>query len=183
MKIPAITFSGIVYRAHHPMWSYQPLSGEGAKKHGGRFNRPGNPALYTSLDPTTAWMEAQQGLPFKPQPMMLVAYQLDCADLVDVTQPKRLNELKLTKADLACAWEDLASQNQEPPTWVMADKLGEMGFVGVIVPSFAPGCKQENRNLVLWEWSDTFPHRISVIDDLGRLPTSGKSWESNTKTE
>nr|WP_246535096.1 RES family NAD+ phosphorylase [Methylomonas paludis] len=40
---------------------------------GGRFNRPGCAALYLSLDPTTAWMEAQQGFPFKPQPLTLVA--------------------------------------------------------------------------------------------------------------
>jgi RES domain-containing protein len=165
------------------MWSYQPLSGEGAKKHGGRFNRPGKIALYTSLDPTTAWMEAQQGFPFKPQPMTLVAYQVDCPDLVDLTQTKILKKLNLTKVDLACAWEGLSSQGQEPPTWTLADKLHEMGFVGVIAPSFAPGCKKENRNFVLWEWSDTLPHRISVIDDLGRLPKSGESWKTNDETE
>jgi RES domain-containing protein len=178
LKIPATEFSGIVYRAHHPMWSYQPLSGEGAKHHGGRFNRPGKSALYTSLDPTTAWMEAQQGFPFKPQPMTLVAYQLDCADLVDLTQPETLNLLEQTTANLACAWEDMAIQGLEPPTWGLADKLHRMGIVGAIVQSFAPGCKGENRNLILWEWSDTQPHCIAVIDDLGRLPKSGESWRT-----
>jgi RES domain-containing protein len=161
------------------MWSYQPLSGEGAKKHGGRFNRPGNAALYTSLDPTTAWMEAQQGFPFKPQPMTLVAYQVNCSDVVDLTQPKTLKTLKLTKDDLACSWEDMATQGQEPPTWLLADKLHEMGFFGVIVQSFAPGCKNENRNLVMWSWSDTLPHSITVIDDLGRLPKSVESWKTD----
>lgn len=161
------------------MWSYQPLSGEGAKKHGGRFNRPGKNALYTSLDPTTAWMEAQQSFPFKPQPMTLVAYQVDCPDLVDLTQTKTLQNLNLSRADLACAWEDLATQGQQPSTWTLADKLQDRGFVGIIVPSFAPGCQQENRNLVLWNWSDTLPHRITVIDDLGRLPKSSDSWGSN----
>jgi RES domain-containing protein len=51
------------------MWAFDPLSGEGAKRHGGRFNRPNTLALYTSLDYTTAWMEAQQSFPFKPQPL------------------------------------------------------------------------------------------------------------------
>jgi len=43
-----------VYRAHHPRWTFTPLSGKGAKKYGDRFNRPGSEALYTSLDLTTA---------------------------------------------------------------------------------------------------------------------------------
>jgi RES domain-containing protein len=175
LKIPTLEFSGIVYRAHNPMWSYQPLSGEGAKRHGSRFNRPGESALYTSLDPTTAWMEAQQGFPFKPQPMTLVAYQIDYTDLVDLTQPKIQNLLGQTTTSLACAWEDMASQKQEPPTWVLAEQLQDMGVVGAIVQSYAPGCKEDNRNLVLWEWSDTQPHCITVIDDLGRLPKSGGS--------
>lgn len=161
------------------MWSYQPLSGEGAKKHGGRFNRVGKNALYTSLDPTTAWMEAQQGFPFKPQPMTLVAYQVDCNDLVDLTEPKTLKTLNLTNADLACAWEDMAAQGLEPTTWQLADKLHEMGFVGVIVQSFAPGCSKENRNLVKWDWHDKLAHCITVIDDLGRLPKSNESWKTN----
>jgi RES domain-containing protein len=183
LKIPTIDFSGIVYRAHHPMWSYQPLSGEGAKRHGGRFNRSGKNALYTSLDPTTAWMEAQQGFPFKPQPMTLVAYQVECTDLVDLTHHKIQALLGQTTASLACAWEGLASQNMEPPSWVLADKLHDMGIVGAIVPSFAPGCKEENRNLVLWEWSDTQPHSITVIDDLGRLPKSRESWRAGKKSQ
>jgi RES domain-containing protein len=161
------------------MWAYRPLSGEGAKKHGGRFNRPGNPALYTSLDSITAWMEAQQGFPFKPQPMTLVAYQVDCTDLVDLTQTKTLKALNITKANLACAWEDMATQRKEPPTWQLADKLHEKGFVGMIVQSFAPGCHKENLNLVLWDWVDRPPHRITVIDDLGRLPKSVESWKTD----
>jgi RES domain-containing protein len=165
------------------MWSYLPLSGDGAKRHGGRFNRPGKAALYTSLDLTTAWMEAQQGFPFKPQPMTLVAYQVDCADLADLTEPKIQELLGHTAASLGCAWEDLASHRQEPPTWLLADKLQDIGIFGIIVQSFAPGCKEENRNLVLWEWSDTQPHCINVIDDLGRLPKSGESWRTEHKSK
>ena len=38
MKIPVCRYTDIVYRAHHPMWAYTPLSGAGAFKYGGRFN-------------------------------------------------------------------------------------------------------------------------------------------------
>jgi hypothetical protein len=41
---------------------------------------------------------------------------------------------------------------------VLANQL--QGMVGAIVQSFSPGCKEENRNLGLWEWSDARPHSI-----------------------
>jgi len=164
------------------MWAYTPLSGAGAKKYGGRFNRPGINTLYTSLDPTTAWMEAQQGFPFKPQPMTLVAYQVDCADVVDLSDAKMQRLLDYSPAELGCAWEDMADQNREPPTWLLVDKIQANGIAGLLVRSFAPGCSENNRNLVLWQWSNTAPHSVQVIDDLNRLQKTRDSWrdaESN----
>lgn len=52
-------FRGLVYRAHAPRWATAPLSGEGAARHGGRFNPIGMAALYTALGLETAWTEAQ----------------------------------------------------------------------------------------------------------------------------
>lgn len=157
------------------MWAYTPLSGEGAKQYGGRFNRPGIPALYTSLDFTTAWLEAQQGFPFKPQPMTLVAYQVDCADLIELDAPATQKLLEVNAADLACAWEALALDSRQPPTWLLADRLMADGIAGIVVKSYASGCTDANRNLVLWQWStDT----IQVIDDLSRLPNNKASWAS-----
>lgn len=77
-NVPAQPFAGLVYRAHNPRWAYAPTSGEGAARHGGRFNPRDVPALYAALDPKTAWMEAQQGMPFKAQPLTLVGYRVDC---------------------------------------------------------------------------------------------------------
>ena len=85
------------------MWAFTPLSGDGAKTHGGQFNRSGKSALYTSLDSITAWMEAQQGFPFKPQPMTLVAYHVDCADIAELNDPQILQAMEYSPADLACA--------------------------------------------------------------------------------
>lgn len=158
------------------MWAYSPLSGEGAKQHGGRFNRPGIPTLYTSLDFTTAWLEAQQGFPFKPQPLTLVAYQVDCADIVDLCQPDVQQLLEITANDLACAWEWLAYNLQQPPSWLLSERLHAAGVAGIVVNSYASGCTEANRNLVLWQWSATKPHAIKVIDDLSRLPINQTSW-------
>ena len=54
-------FAGRAYRAIDPKWSFGPLSGEGAALRGARFNPPGVPALYLSLDPVTALNEVAQG--------------------------------------------------------------------------------------------------------------------------
>ena len=161
------------------MWAFDPLSGKGAKRYGGRFNRPQTLALYTSLDLTTAWMEAQQGFPFKPQPMTLVAYEVDCTNIVDLNDPSTRKLLGFSSPDLACAWEDMTTQKQDPPTWKLADRLHSLDISGVQCRSFAPGCTERNHNLVLWKWSDTLPNIIRVIDNLGRLPKSKDSWSDD----
>ena len=46
----AAAFKERVVRAAKPEWAYAPSSGEGAARHGGRFNPKGVEALYTSLD-------------------------------------------------------------------------------------------------------------------------------------
>lgn len=158
------------------MWACDSLSGEGAKKHGGRFNRPGCSAFYTSLDPTTAWMEAQQGFPFKPQPMTLVAYEVICEGIADLYDGNLLKNINCSVDELACPWEDLFTQNQEPPTWLLKDRLRPTGVSGILVRSFAPGCTENNQNLVLWDWTDIGPNKVSVIDDFGRLPKTTESW-------
>jgi RES domain-containing protein len=118
-----VRFDSLVYRAHHPRWAYLPTSGEGAERHGGRFNRRGQAALYTALDLTTAWLEAQQGFPFKAQPMTVVAYQVHCERIAELTDLGRLAAASIDPADLSCPWEDLASRGVQPPTWRIADTL------------------------------------------------------------
>ena len=53
-------YEGLLYRALNAVYAHDPLSGAGAEKYGGRINRVGRPALYTSLDPDTALREANQ---------------------------------------------------------------------------------------------------------------------------
>ena len=167
-----VHFQGRVYRAHNPHWAHSPSSGEGAARHGGRFNRTGTPALYTSLDPMTAWMEAQQAFVFKPQPMTLVAYDVDCKRVADLTQPTTLSILGLAANDLACAWEDLADRGETPPTWQVSARLIGGGAHGAIVPSHAPGTRQgvagqRAANVVFWQSNGEC--RVEAIDDFGRL--------------
>jgi RES domain-containing protein len=171
-----LRFSGTVFRAHNPRWSFAPTSGDGAKRHGGRFNRPGVPALYTSLRYETAWAEAQQAFPFKPQPLTICAYDADCTDVVDLTDPTESAPHAVLADDMACAWEDLADRKIVPPSWLIADRLRTAGVAAIIVPSYVPGALG-HRNLVLWRWAETPPHRLTLIDSERRLPRDDRSWE------
>ncbi|GAN80552.1 hypothetical protein Aam_051_016 [Acidocella aminolytica 101 = DSM 11237] len=135
-------------------------------------------ALYTSLRMPTAWLEAQQAFPFKAQPMTLCAYDVDCDDVLDLTDRNVLNERYVAPDDLACAWEDMASRGLTPPSWDIAKHLPAAGVAGIIVPSFAAGATIDDRNLVFWNWSDVLPHRVTVIDDDHRLPKDDRSWQS-----
>jgi RES domain-containing protein len=166
-----LRLTGLVYRAHNPRWAFAPASGEGAARYGGRFNPIGTPALYTSLRMETAWFEAQQGFALKAQPLTICAYDVDCEGIADLSDETGRLKLGVSVAELACAWEDLATRGVRPPSWKLAERLIASRVAGVIVPSFAPGTLATDRNVVFWRWADTPPHKVTVIDDEARPST------------
>ena len=169
-------FYGTVYRAHNPRWSWSPLSGEGARKFGGRFNPVGTPALYTSLNASTAMLEASPlGRAF--QPLTLVSYRLH-ATLFDATESGALSAIGFDRADLGYAfWEQDMLAGGTPPQHRLATALIGQGVHGVVVPSFARGAAPDDLNVVLWRWGETGA-TLDVIDDEGRLPKDGSSWDA-----
>ena len=162
-------FRGLVYRAHNPQWSWTPLSGDGARRHGGRFNRRGVPALYTSLSPLTAIREAGPlGRPM--QPLTLCAYEVDIEPVVDTLDEDQCRVLGVNPSDLACpAWEADMLAGVVPASQALADRLIAAGYAGMRVRSFAVGAGAGDINLVAWRWSARRPHRVVLIDDEGRL--------------
>jgi len=165
-----------VYRAHNPRWSFAPTSGDGAARHGGRFNAVGMAALYTSATLEGAWREAQQGFAFKAQPLLICVYDVDCEDVADLRDHATRAAFRIDAADLACPWESLASQGATPPSWTVTRQLFTAGIAAVIVPSFAPGAPASDRNVVFWRWTEALPHQVRVIDDDRRLPKNASSW-------
>ena len=162
-------FRALVYRAHNPQWSWPPISGEGARRHGGRFNRRGVPALYTSLAPLVAIREAQPlGRPM--QPLTLCTYEVDAEPVFDALDPERRQALGVTEADLACpTWEAEMRAGAIPASQALADRLIAAGHVGMRVRSYAAGASAGDLNLVLWSWSADRPARVVLIDDESRL--------------
>ena len=168
--------TGFVYRAHNPRWAFAADSGDGAASAGGRFNPMGMRALYTSMRFETAWLEAQQAFPFKAQPMTLCAYDVDCEDVLDLTDVATLAANKINPADLACPWKDLSTRGIKPPTWEITERLVAAGTAGVVVPSYAKSASAADLNVVFWDWGPTPPHQVRVIDDERRLPKDASSW-------
>ena len=162
-------FQGLVYRAHNPEWSWTPLSGEGARRHGGRFNRRGIPALYTSLSPLTAIREAQPlGRPM--QPLTLCAYDVDAEPVFDTQDEARRRALGVNDFELSCpTWEAEMLSGELPASQALADRLIAEGYSGMRVRSFAAGTGPDDLNLVMWSWSARRPARVVLIDDEGRL--------------
>jgi RES domain-containing protein len=171
-----VKLTGFVYRAHNPRWAFAPDSGQGAASTGGRFNPIGMPALYSSRRFETAWLEAQQAFPFKAQPMTLCAYEVDCEDVLDLTDVVTLTGNGIAPADLACPWKDLSTRGIKPPSWEVTERLVAAGAAGVIVPSFAKGAGSADINVVFWRWAPNPPHQVRVIDDNRRLPKDARSW-------
>ncbi|MET0528881.1 MAG: RES domain-containing protein [Microvirga sp.] len=169
-------FKGTVYRAHNPRWAFSPLSGEGAARTGGRFNRPDVPALYTSLTLETAVREAAQGFARKLDPLTLCSYDVDVADIADLRVESQRKRLGIAAADLACPWKLLAHEGKPVPSWLATDKLVRGGHAGILVRSFAPGATEADVNLVLWHWGANLPHRVKLHDPERRLPRNQKSW-------
>ena len=161
-------FQGLLYRALNPIRAREPLSGEGAQLHGGRFNPKGVPALYTALSVMTAVREANQIGTL--QPTTLVCHEADITPVFDATDADALGTYDMTPTDLAAEdWRLQMRAHGKAPTQILAERLIADGYAGLRVPSFAKGASVEDLNMVLWVWGSTLPAKLVLIDDEGRL--------------
>jgi RES domain-containing protein len=160
------------WRILAPKWAYDPLSGEGAARFGGRFNPKGTPALYLSEEIDTAFTEYQQDLLVRPG--TFCAYQLDVAGVIDLCNPATQEAIRIDEQLLLSPWKEiLLVQKRQPPTWDLVVQLLKLGVTGVRVPSAQ---KQGGVNLVLWRWNDDPSRRVRVLDPKRELPSNQDSW-------
>ncbi|MGK9086112.1 RES family NAD+ phosphorylase [Brucella intermedia] len=161
-------FHGTLYRALNPVYAREPMSGRGAKLYGGRFNRKGTPALYTSLSIMTALREANQVGAL--QPTTLVSYSAAFGSIFDTRNNVALRAQGMDDASLADpTWREQMKEAGQAKTQAFADRLVAAGYHGLLVRSFAPGAREDDFNLVLWKWSNVAPCKLTLIDDEGRL--------------
>ena len=162
------SYSGKLYRALNPIYAKQPLSGEGARRYGGRFNPKGIPALYCSLSIMTALREANQVGSL--QPTTLVAYEAEIETIFDASNEAALRAEGMDIGAVAAStWRDEMTATGEAQTQMFTRALITKGYSALLVRSFAPGAAGGDLNLVLWRWGKTPPARLTLIDDEGRL--------------
>jgi RES domain-containing protein len=171
-----VHFKGRAYRGHDPFWSFAPISGEGARLTGGRFNRKGQATLYLSLDPVTAVMEITQGFSNRLPPITLCEYDVDCIDIADLRDEASQAAYDIKPDDMACAWMSHQLAGRIAPSQAIATKLRCRRYAGALVPCYVPGANANDINLVLWNWGPHLPHRVSVFDPNRRLPKNQLSW-------
>ncbi|PVA09091.1 hypothetical protein DC366_15330 [Pelagivirga sediminicola] len=165
---PELEYQGPLFRALHPYHAASPLSGEGARRYGGRFNARGTPALYLARDFDTLRHEIARGGSF--QPSVIVEYDARIAGLFDARDEAALGRFGMTRGALADpAWLLKMQRGEGVPTQDLAAALSAAGHCGMAVPSYARGAREAALNVVLWHWGEGSAARLRVIDDEGRL--------------
>ena len=140
-----------------PRWAHDPLSGEGAKQHGGRFNAAGQPAFYSALDPHTAYAEYTQNL--FDRPGLLCAFDVDGGNIADL-RGDGAARWGLSDALMHARWIGLTAS----PTQQAGQAIKAAGFDGAIYRSLQ---HSGGSNLVLWRWNERGSTKVVLRDRLG----------------
>lgn len=156
----------VAYRVIAPAYARQPKSGMGAARQGGRFNRPGQEALYLALDEATALAEYRQENPWLP-PGLICTFFLRGLRVADLSAGYDAARWPVLWADFAVDWRaEWFGHAVEPPTWYMADDVFAAGLDGILFPSQA---RAGGVNLVIYRSSERPEQQLRVYDPKGAL--------------
>ncbi|GLR66606.1 hypothetical protein GCM10010909_12860 [Acidocella aquatica] len=170
LGVAGAAINGLFWRMLSPRWAYDPLSGSGAARAGGRWNEPDQPVLYVSETHAVAISEYQQDL---PRPGTLTGYEVVADAILDVTDPAIREAIGIEEAFLRQPWKrDRDITGARPPCWDFARAAADHGWQGVRVPSV----QTIGNNLVLWRWNVPDGATVRFIDPAGDLPRNQSSW-------
>ncbi len=142
----AVAFTDTVFRSCTPRYANETdiLTGEGSKRHGGRWNPAGIAMVYASLSPETAMAETlayfrHYGIPLQQaMPRTFVAIAASLQAVLDLRQGWVRQRLHVAqKQILTVDWRGEMRAGREPITQTIGRAALEAGLEGLIVPSAA----------------------------------------------
>ena len=116
---------------------YPPLSANGARLFGGRFNPPGVPALYLAQDADLAMRENTHSAELagltQLAPRRIVCVRLVLQFVVPLDDPEAVAALDLNRNDLSAPWP--APQDELTACQLVGERLFMAGVEGIRYPS------------------------------------------------
>jgi len=174
----AIEFNEVIYRSAGVRYANESdfLSGRGASEDGGRWNPPGIPTVYGSLDVVTAVKESYQnfleyGFPsssIKPRVIAGAAVQLQ--RVLDLSSTGIRRKIGFSLEELMEEdWESIQAAGEESWTQAIGRGCRQVGFEGLIAPSarnrrhgknlmYFPDCLDSDSQVLLLGKKDLPPH-------------------------
>ena len=170
---------GRFVRVMAPRWAHDPLSGAGAARNGGRWNRKGQAALYFSEGLDVAANEYEQDLGVRAG--TFAYFDVDIAPAIDLTAPGAVEAFGHVEEDMYASWKDAIRLGVDPVTWRLTDLLVAAGYRAARVPSVLatnrpPARTTPGVNVVIWQWNVGPDSRATVLDPTNDLPRDAASW-------
>ena len=101
----------------------------------------------------------------RSEPVITCQYQVDIEPIFNSLDENDLHAFQIEGANLDCSWEDDVSKGNIPTSHLVAAKLTEAGYAGMLVKSFAFAATSDDVNLVLWDYGNSLPRKIELIHD------------------
>lgn len=120
----------LVWRVARQAHAEQPLSGEGARRYGGRWNHAGTPVVYTSASLSLAVLEHLVNLSINNLPDDLVSIQIEI--------PNDLRRTEISIKDLPANWRNFPAIEELKDIgadWALKEKTALLVVPSVVIPN------------------------------------------------
>lgn len=154
---------GTVYRAIDPRYAGALLTGSRVP---GRYSRAHEPTLYLSSSPQGVEAAMIAHAHARPGTLTIARLAVDAERIVDLRDAESLRASGVTLADAMAPWQALVDAGETPRSWLVRDRLQELGATGLIDPSRKkPGLW----HLALFGWNHP---GLPIVTPLGPIPNA-----------
>jgi len=147
---------GTFYRAVDPRFRRSAIAGSRAA---GRYSRADQPTLYlsSSVEGVEAALIAHPGT--RSADPVVLEVDVVASRIIDLRDPPTRAAAGVDLADATAPWQQVVAEGRVPTSWLVRDRLTELGADGLIDPSRKhPGLW----HLVLFRWNEDDAPRVHV---------------------